>query len=122
METPADLKHCTWPVGDCQCSASSETKATGGEDFLYPGPPARKSSAPSAIRARAFEDSPVAWLIERVEGDKLRHEVVLSPLTDDTYMDEGDAAYPLFREVYTQEALDQSKREAHELHKGLRIE
>jgi hypothetical protein len=104
-------------------ATASETSANDFSSHKPAGEPGLTERGPSsAIRARAFEDSPVAWLIERVEGDKLWHEVVLSPLTDDTYMNEGDAAYPLFREVYTQEALDQSKREAHELHKGLRIE
>lgn len=35
----------------------------------------------------------VAWLIERADGSR---EVVLSPLTDDTYMVEGDEATPLY--------------------------
>jgi hypothetical protein len=43
---------------------------------------------------RAFEEKPVAWLIERPKGtgkqQRTEFEVVLSPLTDDTFMDEGD--------------------------------
>lgn len=48
-----------------------------------------------------FEEKPRAWLIERPTGTgkqaTMEYEVVLSPLTDDTFMDEGDRAWPLFR-------------------------
>lgn len=51
-------------------------------------------SVPNAV------EQPVAWLIERPEGtgkqQTVKREVVLSPLTDDTFIDEGDAAYPLY--------------------------
>lgn len=51
----------------------------------------RSASVPSAERGTKPAD---AWLIERSDGSK---EVVLSPLTDDTFMDEGDEAWPLYK-------------------------
>ena len=42
-------------------------------------------------------DRPVAWLILRSKRDgTVESRVVMSPLTDDHYMDEGDEAWPLF--------------------------
>ena len=41
-------------------------------------------------------DEPVAWLIVHYGPGKAEKEVVLSPLTDDHYMGEGDEAWPLF--------------------------
>ena len=38
------------------------------------------------------EEATVAWLVIRCDGD---HELVFSPLTDDTFIDEGDEAWPL---------------------------
>lgn len=38
-------------------------------------------------------DEPVAWLIDRANGTR---DVVLSPLTDDTFLDEGDEAIALY--------------------------
>lgn len=47
-----------------------------------------------------YSEKPVAWLIVRHSGTggaSAQHlEVVLSPFTDDTYMDEGDEAWPLY--------------------------
>ena len=40
---------------------------------------------------------PVAWLVLRVKADQsIEQEIVSSPLTDDTYMEDGDEAYPLY--------------------------
>lgn len=36
----------------------------------------------------------VAWLVKHCDGTE---ELVRSPLTDATYMDEGDEAFPLYR-------------------------
>lgn len=56
-------------------------------------------SAPSA--RGELEEKPVARLIERPRGtgkqQRIEYEVVLSPLTDDTFMDEGDEAWPLYK-------------------------
>ena len=38
----------------------------------------------------------VAWLILHHGPNGTSKEVVLSPLTDDHYMDEGDEAWPLY--------------------------
>jgi hypothetical protein len=55
--------------------------------------------APPSASA-ALEDKPVAWLIVHHSGTGKHQchvrEVVLSPLTDDHYMDEGDEAWPLY--------------------------
>lgn len=55
-----------------------------------------------ALSARGeLEEKPVAWLIERPKGtgkqQTIEYELVLSPLTDDTFMDEGDEAWPLYK-------------------------
>jgi hypothetical protein len=50
---------------------------------------AARPDAPSPGQDRPAD----AWLIVRSDGSK---DVVLSPLTDDTYMDEGDEAWPLY--------------------------
>lgn len=57
-----------------------------------------KSARPE--ERHTYSEKPVAWLIVRHSGTggaSAQHlEVVLSPLTDDTYMDEGDEAWPLY--------------------------
>lgn len=53
----------------------------------------RSVSPTEATEPRAAD----AWLIiHYLKGGKTEREVVLSPLTDDTYMDEGDEAIPLY--------------------------
>jgi hypothetical protein len=60
---------------------------------------AKLTEALSAIGE--LEEKPVAWLIERPKGtgkqQTIEYELVLSPLTDDTFMDEGDEAWPLYK-------------------------
>lgn len=79
--------------------------------------------APAPEEQRQFEEKPVAWLIQRPDtvGEGRQYEVTLTPLTDDTYMDEGDVAYPLYRQVYTQEALDEADKRSAERHAKLRL-
>ena len=44
-----------------------------------------------------LRDKAVAWLILRPRKDgEIDQEVILSPLTDDHYMVEGDEAWPLY--------------------------
>lgn len=71
---------------------------------MYEAAPITESAdTPSAKPRREFEEKPVAWLVERPKGTGkqaiIERELVLSPLTDDTFMDEGDVAWPLFRPV-----------------------
>lgn len=109
----------------CGRITSDEGRCPDCPDRGTEPPPPQEARAPSAT-SRAFEEKPSAWLIERPRGagkqQKMEYQVVLSPLTDDTFMDEGDCAYPLFREVYTQERLDEAERVAGERHKKLRVE
>lgn len=67
-----------------------------------------------ALRSETkYSEKPVAWLIVRhsgAGGASAKHlEVVLSPLTDDTYMDEGDEAWPLYSKLNASGERGQSK-------------
>lgn len=86
------------------------TEANAAEVELYRGQyhDARLEVAALQESAKArsetkYSEKPVAWLIVRhsgAGGASAKHlEVVLSPLTDDTYMDEGDEAWPLYSKL-----------------------
>ena len=65
-------KECQWPKcqdGGVECIRACETESN-------------------------ISAEPTAWLITRANNTK---HVVLSPLTDNTYMDKGDKACPLYQ-------------------------
>jgi len=66
---------------------------------------ANQASAPDALKVEA-------WLIERADHKGTFIDgVVLSPLTDDTFLDEGDCAHALVRQEQAADALAALKSE-----------
>src|SRR4051812_29752990 len=52
---------------------------------------------------RQFEEQPFAWAVKLESGVE---SLVYHPIEGTLELKDGDVAYPLFREVYTQEQLD----------------
>jgi hypothetical protein len=58
---------------------------------------AKVAELEAQLAATKEQGEPVAWLITRFDSlGHSEHDVTLSPLTDDTYLAEGDYADPLF--------------------------
>jgi hypothetical protein len=68
---------------------------------------------------RDFEDQPFAWAVKLKSGVE---SLVYHPIAEALELEAGDVAYPLYREIYTQEGLDAAKAEAERLVSGIRVE
>lgn len=101
-----------------RCKESGHVWVGTGDDRVVCGDcDAEKGTVESEMRQRAFEEKPVAWMVKLKSGvESLVYDI------DRLELQEGDFAYPLFREVYTQAQLDAAKATAERRHKKLRIE
>ena len=94
----------TIAYGTCACGVAAQLFRTGKCAHCYIADLERRDVQSHTV----LEEKPVAWLIVRPDtvGKGERREVVLNPLTDSTFMDEGDSAWPLYRRFNKDESPD----------------